>query len=543
MAGPDASRARQSSLEKVVSSLRNSLQRHRSSTVQTTLSETPSAFSAKEYDVDDLQDDLFEPLDELLHMHRGTDVRQASFIGNRQPIQMRHSDEDLMDIGKSAAAAIPWSSLNDDLLAKGSAWKRKRGRENFAVYTKDDKDAGKYAVVAVSEMPCSLDELHEIMTASSSSGFTEIMTSLWGKQFKYGDVIHEVIEEPSDPFEWHRQTQSSMRSSILSDSSRSETRLTVKQLVFKRPNVFSQNEEWFFLDILEGLDESAAAVQIGRRKHKRKFTQTVVSLRPEDLFASARRNDQRAQQDGRLLAGYSFEEEPGGKLTRVRIYAEGSLENAQKKKSKLLHRLLGNRNYNTCSASHRAIRNRLLGFALTTTPLLRLVRRRQLGLQSYADEIESRPTESDFSMAPASQLGDSRRSVDISFESYRRSADWASIRYPQPSLPRPSSSRARPRSATSERKSETARPSFDLMLTDLRGDTFKSTPVVAKNRSSSFMKVTKTMGGTQAALKRRRSMGSMSEGSAPTMLTITEHSPLSMRWMGRQNDYEGPTSP
>lgn len=536
MAAPDAARARQSSLEKAVASLRNSLQRHRSSTVQTTISEAPSALSGKEYDVDQ-QDDLFEPLDELLHV-RGTDVRQSSFIGNRQPIQMRHSDEELMDIGNSAAATIPWSSLNDDLLAKGSSWKRKRGRENFAVYTKDDKDAGKYAVVAVSEMPCSLDELHEIMTASSSSGFTEIMTSLWGKQFKYGDVIHEVIEEPSDPFEWHRQTQSSMRSSILSDSSRSETRLTVKQLVFKRPNVFSQNEEWFFLDILEGLDESAAAVQIGRRKHKRRFTQTVVSLRPEDLFASARRNDQRGQQDGRLLAGYSFEEEPGGKLTRVRIYAEGSLS-PNKKKGKLLHRLLGNRNYNTCSASHRSIRNRLMGFAMTTTPLLRLVRRRQLGLQSYADENESRPTESEFSVAPTSQFGDSRRSVDVSFESYRRSADWASIRYPQPSIPRPRTSRPRPRSATSERKSETARPSFDLMLTDLRGDTFKSTPVVAESRSSSFMKVTKT----QAALKRRRSMGSMSEGSAPTMLTITEHSPLAMRWMGKQNDYEGPTSP
>lgn len=520
MAAPDAARTRQSSLEKAVSSLRNSLQRHRSSTVQTTTSEAPSALSGKQYDVDQ---DLFEPLDELYV--RGTEVQQSSFTGNRQPIQMRHSDQELMDMGKSAAAGIPWGSLNEELLANGSAWKRKRGRDNVAVYTKDDKDAGKYAVVAVSEMPCSLDELHEIMTASSSSGFTEITTSLWGKQFKYGDVIHEVIEEQNDPFEWHRQTQSSMRSSVLSDSTRSETRLTVKQLVFKRPNVFSHNEEWFVFDMLEGLDESAAAVQSGRRKHKRRFTQTIVSLRPEDLFSNARRNNQRAQQDGRLLAGYSFEEEPSGKFTRVRIYAEGSLE--PKKKGKLLHRLLGNRNYNTCSASHRSIRNRLLGFALTTTPLLRLVRRRQLGLQSYNDdEDESRPTESDFSLAPTSQFGDSRRSVDVSFESYRRSADWASMRYPQPSVPR--TSRARPRSATSERKSETARPSFDLMLTDLRNDTFKSTPVVRKNRSSSFMKVTKTM-GTQADLKRRRSLGSMSEGSAPTMLTITEHSPLAMR--------------
>lgn len=414
----------------------------------------------------------------------------AVYFGNRQPIQMRLSDDELMRMATQADASIPWGSLHHDLLAPDTLWKRKRGRDNIAVYTKVDERARKYSVVAVSEMSCSLDEMHDIVADNSPHAFTVIMNMLWSKQFIHGDVLHELAEPNKAQQPWNpRGSITSMHSSVSArsgagqDSSSYATQLAIKHAVFKKPSMFAQNEEWYYVDLLKGLDHDPASSRTQTRRKRNVFTKTIMSIHPNDLFANPGKTYQQADHNGAVLVGFSFEEEPSGRVTRLRMYAEGSITSGSK--YKLLQRIFRGKNYEM----HHSMKNQLMGFAKTMTALPRLLRRQQLGLESSTD---SKVAESVLSMSTSQYSHHSTDSNDLnSSSSSSQGFGWSANEFGSAG---PSSDR----------------PAFDRMLTDLPENSVQMDPGQA-----SFMRVTKRMNSQEST--RSRTLGSVPEGAESAM--------------------------
>lgn len=299
---------------------------------------------------------------------------ETTYLGNIQPIEMRLSDEKLMQTAVNAARSIRWNTLHREVVAPGTLWERKRTvDDDSAVFTKTDETAGKFAVLAVSELQCSLQELQELMQAPSANAYTQLMDEMWGSQFKHGDILHEVTSASTSQSRWNPElTQSLVRSN--SSSTDSNTHLTLKHAVFEKPRLFGHNEEWFYLDLLKEFNDAGNS----RRSKRNVFTKTIVSLHPDQLLADSSRHYQHAQLNSSTVFGLLLEEEPSGQVTRVRVYAEGSLRSRKKKRS-CLTRLIG---YGQ-AASFRAMKNRVIGAIKITDALLTLLRRRQLGLQRF----------------------------------------------------------------------------------------------------------------------------------------------------------------
>lgn len=413
--------------------------------------------------------------------------KPAVYFGNRQPIQMRLSDDELMRMAAHAEASIPWGSLHHDLLAPDTLWKRKRGRDNIAVYTKVDERARKYSVVAVSELSCSLDEMHDLVSNNSPHAFTLIMNMLWSKQFIHGDVLHEVVEPTKAQQPWNpRGSITSVHSSVSARQDRSSyaTQMAIKHAVFKKPSMFAQNEEWYYIDLLKALDYDPASSRTNPRRKRNVFTKTIMSIHPNDLFANPGRTYQQADHNGSVLVGYSFEEEPSGRLTRLRMYAEGSLTNASK--YKLLHRIFGGKNYEM----HHSMKNQLMGFAKIMTALPKILRRQQLGLESSTD---SKVAESVLSMSTSQYSHHSTDSNDMSSSSSQHGFGWSA---------------AELGSSRGDRQAP-IRPVFDRMLTDLS----KST----EPKQFSFMVAAKRTNSQENTKSRR--LGSVPEGAENAMRT------------------------
>lgn len=414
----------------------------------------------------------------------------AVYFGNRQPIQMRLSDDELMRMATQADASIPWGSLHHDLLAPDTLWKRKRGRDNIAVYTKVDERARKYSVVAVSEMSCSLDEMHDIVSNNSPHSLTVIMSMLWSKQFIHGDVLHELVEPNKAQQPWNpRGSITSVHSSVSArggqDSSSYATQLAIKHAVFKKPSMFAQNEEWYYVDLLKGLDHDPASSRTQTRRKRNVFTKTIMSIHPNDLFSNPSRTYQQADHNGAVLVGFSFEEEPSGRVTRLRMYAEGSLSNGSK--YKLLQRIFRGKNYEM----HHSIKNQLMGFAKTMTALPKILRRQQLGLESSTD---SKVAESVLSMSTSQYSHHSTDSNDMNSSSSSHGFGWSA---------------AELGSGYGDRQ-DPARPAFDRMLTDLPENSVQTDPGQA-----SFMRVTKRMNSHENT--KSRTLGSVPEDAESAM--------------------------
>lgn len=325
-------------------------------------------------------------------------------VSNRPPVKLRFTDAELIEMAVETADCVPWDALHHDLLAPNSQWRRKRGTDDVAMYTKTDDKTETFSVVAVSELPCSIRELQQILSVSSSREYSDLMRALWGKKFLYGELLREVEVESNDVVAPTMENVKSARSvSQLSHSTQSSQRtqgtsrladpqLTIKTAVFEKSNVFRRNEEWFYLDFLRQRKDP--------RTGRRVFTKTILSLHPDDVIVNEGRRDHslnHVRHRGSMFVGYSFDEEPSGRLTRVRIYADCSLASNKTKLSKAISKFAGKHNTaraddNSTStsdpsnlASQGMVKNRLLKFAHTAPALLKILRRRRLGFQVFVD--------------------------------------------------------------------------------------------------------------------------------------------------------------
>lgn len=423
--------------------------------------------------------------------HVGSDG--PTYFGNIQPIEMRLSDEKLMETAVNAAKSIPWSTLHRDVVATGTRWERKQAADDdVAVFTKTDESAGRFAVLTVSEMQCSLHELQEIMLAPSASAFTQLMTEIWGNQFKHGDLLHEVGSTSGSQRPWNPQLTQSLVRSHSSGNSDSNTKLTLKHAVFEKPRMFSNNEEWFYLDLLKGFKDNGNS----QREMRNVFTKTTVSLHPDQLLADSSRHYQHAQLNGSTICGLLLEEEPSGQMTRVRVYAEGSLRG--RKKRSWLNKLMGNGS----AASFRSQKNRVMGATKITSALLTLVRRRQLGLQRFTmassmhlyDHLTAMQAQAQAAFSPCPSSSDNE--LEMSGFSVASSAYSREMERVDESQPQCEKDLIEMHIAATSRRRETARTestcsSSSSVLADLLEDTMIS--ATGRARQASVLKVIKGM--------------------------------------------------
>lgn len=285
--------------------------------------------------------------------------------------EMALSDPQLLEMATEAGSALQWDVLQNDLLSPGTNWKRKKGSENIAVYSRTDTKTETYAVVAVSELPCCAQELQRIVSVANTTEYTELMRAMWGRQFMYGDMLHEV-DLQGEQLQQQQQEEASQSATASADPTASSTaaQLSVKTVVFEKSNVFGRNEEWFYLDLVQDKDVAGCK--------RNAFTRTLLSLHPDDVYASETPTRAQPHRSSGVFVGYTFDEEPSGRLTRVRMYAECSLRNGGKNKT--MNKIMG-RNGST----QRMVKNRLQQLTQTPTALLKILRRRRLGFQVMID--------------------------------------------------------------------------------------------------------------------------------------------------------------
>lgn len=271
---------------------------------------------------------------------------------------MTLTDAQLLKIATEAGQSLHWDTLQQDLLAPATLWKRKQRADgdNVAVYTRTDTVASTYSVVAVSELPCCVQELCEIFSVRSTADYMELMTALWGSEFLYGELLYDV-EDPARFLPKELKTQSA--------------ELSVRHAAFDRSNVFRRQEEWLYLELLQEQPNST--------KKSASFARTLLSLHPDDLFTDQGSEWTHTHRSGSILVGFLFDEEPRGRLTRLRMYAECALD-ADKTRirslSKLKARACGSR-----SSSQRMVKRRLQQMTQISGSLLKILRRRRLGFQ------------------------------------------------------------------------------------------------------------------------------------------------------------------
>lgn len=314
------------------------------------------------------------------------DAAMPSFTCSSSARDLGLSDEEMLQMAVDVSQTLQWDVLQREILAANTAWKRRKfHHDEIAVYTRKNAKEDTYAVVTVSELPCCIEELWQIFSARTTSAYCDFMTAIWNKDFMYGEVLHEVDNVESM---LQRMPRPRSKSRAQTDSSL-RAHLTIKTAVFEKANLFHKNEEWVYLDLVE--------MHVNPDDGCKVSTRTLLSLHPNDVQSNASWQGLHTKRHTEsVFASYTFEERPDGRSTLMRIFADCSLEHP--KQRKWLKHLMSGNGSNDRTTSRRLIKNRLLSYALPGSELLRVIRRRRLGLQVL--------------LAP--EITEARRSVSVS---------------------------------------------------------------------------------------------------------------------------------
>lgn len=303
-----------------------------------------------------------------------TDDATPSFTCSSSARDLGLSDEEMLQMAVDVGQTLQWGVLQREILAADTPWKRRKFHDDeVAVYTRKHSKEDTYAVVTLSELPCCIEELWQIFASRTTSEYCDFMTAIWNKDFMYGEVLYAVenVEGmlqrlPRPRSRTRAQTDSNMRA-----------HLTIKTAVFERANLFHKNEEWVYLDLVE--------MHVDADSGRKVATRTLLSLHPNDVQSNASWQGLHTKRHTEsVFASYTFEERPDGRSTLMRIFADCSLEHP--KQRRWLKNFMSSHNQqHDRSSSRRLIKNRLLAYALPGSELLRVIRRRRLGLQVLLD--------------------------------------------------------------------------------------------------------------------------------------------------------------
>lgn len=219
--------------------------------------------------------------------------------------KVRMTDQDLTEHVRLQAMRVeaqvrPWTAFQSDGVAPH--WSRKRDAGRLSVYT--TKDESRFAIAAVGEVPCGLQDLLSLFNYSTDGEFRGLMGRLWGD--------HEVQDA-----EILRTIQSSFGGNSSSE------KLRLKRLQFERSTLSAPDEEWCYLDFVQPQYQAESKLLALQG-----FTRTVATLHPHDMYASdqgeLKRRKSKAKFGLDCVAGHHFEaiDSGGRRMTRVVFYGE-----------------------------------------------------------------------------------------------------------------------------------------------------------------------------------------------------------------------------
>ncbi|KAK1942107.1 hypothetical protein P3T76_006429 [Phytophthora citrophthora] len=290
---------------------------------------------------------------------------------------VRLTDRRLVEVVAQDTKAINWHLLRCSV----ASWDKSPGNLGFAVYT--TRTNALRRVMASGTIPCSVEELRQILRPTSSETYAATMHELFGEDFVHGAIVHRVADNETgssrengddpattDEVRHHRPK--------VSDS-------TVKTALFAKRHTLTRNEQWCFVDCTQELSD-----QYGKG-----FCVTMSSLDSEDIFAGkshARECDIR--QIHGVRAGYAVVPSGTKKEVRVSFYAHFLSEGSRARYISSNGRETSHSFLFASSAtarvkqgvSSRAQMKRLTMMAHATARLAVLVRRRRLGAQKMTNK-------------------------------------------------------------------------------------------------------------------------------------------------------------
>ncbi|RLN27403.1 hypothetical protein BBJ28_00026046, partial [Nothophytophthora sp. Chile5] len=321
---------------------------------------------------------------------------ESAWLGNplrRQPQasaalveSARLSDQRLRELGVNAASSVNWSELELELAAarlgasSSGVWKRKKPRFESGTTTSDAmklftrsfvgsqgrarwRGPKSFAVLAEGLLPCSAQELRLVFRMSSTDAFRDVMRCVYRREFVEGELLR-CMASPQDG----AQAVTSATSELF-----------VKTATFEGGGLFSKSEEWCFLELLQPQDRvkdtstastSASTSSATGNATPPAFTRTLVSVpRANVVLANALAPPPRSQQQiPNVVVSYSFQEEAGGRATRVLFHGEYTPPSNGSASASIGH-------------ERRVARLWLLRLAASCHRFLLVVRRRRLGMQ------------------------------------------------------------------------------------------------------------------------------------------------------------------
>lgn len=296
-------------------------------------------------------------------------------------------DKRLYTIAAQAASSVNWAELDLELAAAKQigkyegAWKQKKLPHGYArsnalnLYTcltfRDQRHQTRwgpkgFAILAEDTLLCSIQELRLVFRIASTKIFRDIMRCIYRRKFVEGELLRTL----------NFQHEASTPSSVFDDKE-----LSVKTMTFNSGRMFSKSESWCILELLQARDRSKDEQSVTRivsstastisASPPPAFTRTLVSLErssatPDNDLASSR--SARQQHVPNVIINYSFEEDPGGRSTRVVMHGEYLPPDAPDA-------------YKHVNHERRLARHLMLRLAANCHRVLLIVQRRRLGMQ------------------------------------------------------------------------------------------------------------------------------------------------------------------
>lgn len=300
----------------------------------------------------------------------------------RSKVQL--SDAELLTRARRVSGRIDFPALSSPSALKNS-WKAKGRANGFTTYARDRSDIQRrrqpqppphhhasvpeYEVLSVGELACSLEEVAFALRSSSDAHYNAAMSGIYKKEFIYGSIVHVVSGNQQE------------RASGGGDERQVPfTQASVKTGTFVKSGMFTQNEQWCFLELFR------------RSAINRSFFVTCSSMHERELFAGKAQQGRIDHLHG-LITGYWVEALPEGRSVRIVFYGQFTPDggNGMTLEQQQQQQYDGDGGTYTTVATTK---KRLMRFARAAGRLEEVIRRRRLGAQTLADRSAFDPKNS-----------------------------------------------------------------------------------------------------------------------------------------------------
>ncbi|RLN90240.1 hypothetical protein BBJ28_00005658, partial [Nothophytophthora sp. Chile5] len=166
---------------------------------------------------------------------------------------VRLTDRRLIEVVARETKAINWHLLRCSV----ANWDKTPGDVGFAVYTKRTRDLRR--VMASGTIPCSVEELRQVLRPAASDAYTATMRELFGDDFVHGAIVHRIPEDTTaDTDDIDPTAEDDGRGCRRRGHHRlpKVSDVAVKTAMFAKRHTLTRNEQWCFVDCTQPLTGS-----------------------------------------------------------------------------------------------------------------------------------------------------------------------------------------------------------------------------------------------------------------------------------------------